>query len=312
MEQWILKTAWDSQEYMFNTENTPGDWSYDSRYHLLKGAYGHHGMPRTYTSDVIPNIAGEELREELIGKRELYMPIRIQGYTAAERELNKQLLRKSLSYAQSVIELQITNELGETRSCFCKYESGFELSPDDANRSFQSMNIPLKMVAFDPYFYDIAGNAIVHVTAYEAPVNLFFDSNPWFCSPWRLASSAVARDWVVFNDGDADAYPVWTIAGPGVAPSLMNVTTGESFLLNYTLTVDEVVTIDMREDGATSHTVTSVMPDGTTTNLRKFMDANQRDMWALIPGPNEISLEMDGGAGEALVTFTFLQRFEGI
>jgi hypothetical protein len=312
MERWTLKTAWDEQEYMFNTLNTPGDWSYDARYHLLKGGYGHHGMPRTYTSDVIPNIAGEELREELLGKRELYMPIRIQGYTAAERELNKQVLRRSLTYAQSIIELQITNELGETRSCFCKYAGGFEVAPDDANRSFQSMNIPLKLTAYDPYFYDIAGNAIVHVTAYEAPTDLFFDANPWFCNPWRLGSSSVARDWVVFNDGDADAYPVWTIAGPGVAPRLVNLTTRDSFLLNYTLVTDEVVTIDMRDSGATSHTVTSVMPDGTTTNLRKYMDATQRKFWALVPGPNELSHEMEGSSGEALVTFSFLQRFEGV
>ena len=61
VEVWILKCS-DGEEYTFNTLNAPNDFSYYGRYHLLKGAYGHHGMPVKYLSDPIPGVAGENWR----------------------------------------------------------------------------------------------------------------------------------------------------------------------------------------------------------------------------------------------------------
>jgi hypothetical protein len=266
-------------------------------------------MSVKYTSDVIPNIAGEELRDEIRPIRELYMPIRIQGINPSDLSLNKQNLRRSLVPA-NIVELWITNEMGDTRVCYCKYGEGFDKAVDDDKRSPVSINIPLKLLAFDPYFYDIPGNEIVHTVDYATTVVPFFNDDSWFspeenAAGWRLNAQGVSREWTVFNDGEEDAYPVWTITGPGVAPFLSNLTTDLSFLLDYTLSAGEIITVDMRDN---AHTVDS----NFVGNCRKYMDADARTMWPLIPGPNDLFVELPTGTSTAGVSFSFLNRWEGI
>jgi hypothetical protein len=305
-EIWTLKCS-DGEEYTFRTLNAPNDFTYYGRYHLLKGATGHHGMPVKYTSDIVPGMAGEELREEQRPVREIYMPIRIQGATPSEFSEVKQALRRSL-VPKNLIELWITNEAGDTRVCYMKYLEGFDKAVDDDKRAPNWINIPLRLVGFDPYFYDIPGNEITHTIGYEAPTKPFFDADPWFCTPWRIGAAGVQKQWVVVNDGDEDAYPLWTILGPGRAPSLENLTTGKTFLLNYNLVAGEVVTIDMRDN---AHTVYSNL-GGVELNLRKYMDKVSRAMWALQPGSNVLQIELNAAQGAAAVTFSFLNRFEGV
>ena len=304
METWVLKCS-DGEEYSFRTLNAPNDFTYYGRYHLLKGATGHHGMSVKYLSDPVPGMAGEELRDEQRPVREIYMPIRVQGKDAAEFSVVKQALRRSLR-PDNIIELWITNESGDTRVCYMKYLEGFDKAVDDDKRAPNWMNIPLKLVGFDPYFYDIPGNEITHIIPYVVPTQPFLEPGvPWFCNPWRIGMSGVNKQWVVINDGDEDAYPVWTIGGPGRAPRLDNITTGLSFVLSYELAAGETVTMDFRDN---AHTVESDVKG----NLRKYMDLNLRAMWPLIPGPNEIAVELAKGLGTAAIEMTFLNRFEGV
>jgi phage-related protein len=307
-EVWVIKTS-DGEEYGFKTlTDDPMGLTYDGHYQLLKGAHGHHGMSRKYSSDPVPGMAGEELREEQIEIREIYMPIRIHGTDAADRDENKQALRRSISRAS--FELWITNEQGETRVFYCRYGGGFDKIVDDWTNSPTFINVPLTLICFDPYCYDLPGNEVTHTTEFTLPTQLFFDANPWFSSPWRLSSGSVNREWTVYNDGDEDAYPVWTLAGPGRAPILKNLTTGKSFALDYVLASNESITIDM-----TAWTVVATIGVGDAavmTNARKYMIRTMRDMWALQPGPNDLSIEMYGGEQGAQVEFSFLKRFEGI
>ena len=77
------------------------------------------------------------------------------------------------------------------------------------------------------------------------------------CGPkltWRLGKSAIGSQVIINNAGDATAYPVWTITGPGRTPTFTNVTTGDVFQLNHDLIAGEAVVIDATE---TAHTVGS-------------------------------------------------------
>jgi hypothetical protein len=307
-ETWTLKCS-DGEEYTFLTLNAPNDFSYNARFQLLKGAYGHHGMPVKYLSDPIPGIAGEELRDEQRPIREIYMPIRIQGSDAADFETNKAALRRSLR-PDNTVELWITNSLGDTRVCYMKYLEGFDKAVDDDKRTTTWLNVPLRLAGFDPYFYDIPGNEITHTVDYSAPMRPFYRT-PWFGDPWVINKAGVDRTWTVINDGDEDAYPIWKVAGPGNAPRFENLTTGKTFLLNYTLAAGETVTADFRDYGGNPHTVESEL-GGVTKNLRPYMDATLRTMWPLVPGPNDLAVELSAGQGGAAVEFSFLNRFEGV
>jgi hypothetical protein len=160
------------------------------------------------------------------------------------------------------------------------------------------------LFGFDPWFYDIPGNEVTHTIGYSAPVRPFFRS-PWFGDPWVINKSGVNREWTAMNDGDLTTYPVWTIAGPGKAPRLENQTTGKLFILNYTLAVGETVTLDTRDN---AHTVESNLHG----NLRPYMDATNRAMWPLIPGSNELAVELNGTVAGAAVEMAYLCRFEGV
>jgi len=317
-EVWKLKTS-DGEEYEFVTVSTPGIYNYDTRYHVLKGAYGHHGMEVKHTSDPVPGVAGEELRETNYEIREMYMPIRIQGTSPADFTENKQNLRRSLRPTTEA-QLWITNEQGETRVLYCRYNSGFAEAADDDKRGPTFIHIPLRLIAHDPYFYDIPANEIIHETNFVASTAVFFDAYTFLSDddsdPWgRIGSSSIGRIWTVNNPGDEDAYPVWTIIGPGRAPLLKNLTTGKSFYLNYVLSETETVVIDMRENQTASHTVESTVifeGDTITANLRKYMDQVMRNFWALEPGANELAIEFNSGAEGAAVNFSLLPRFQGV
>ena len=158
MEKWILKTS-DGQEYNFRCTWEYDDPSVDGVYNLLKGTKGHHGMPTTFLTDVMPNIAGAELRQVLRGVRTMYMPTRIRGNTAADLDKNKERLRASI-VPETECQLWITNNNGETRVLYMRYIKGFDESVDDEKRSPTNITIPLYFEADDPYFYDPAGSEI--------------------------------------------------------------------------------------------------------------------------------------------------------
>jgi len=309
-ETWTFKT-WDGEEYsLMLTGDDPSGLTYYGRYQLLKGARGHHGMPVTFTADRIPYKDGEEIGEEYRPPRELYMPMRIQGKNPSEFTANKNKIRRSFN-PRKQLQLWITNEQGDTRVFYGRYQGGFDEAVDDWTRAPTWISIPLKVICHDPYCYDIPGNEIEHTVGFTVPTVPYFDANPWFSNPWRLGNSSVDNTWNIVNDGDFEAYPIWTVTGPGSAPYFENVTTGKYLALNYTLAEGEQIIIDTREN---THTVEG-STDGwvTSTNLRKYLDKDMRDWFPLEVGSNEITVLLrQGSTGGSAVSFSFLKRFEGV
>jgi thiol-disulfide isomerase/thioredoxin len=74
------------------------------------------------------------------------------------------------------------------------------------------------------------------------------------CGPrvaWRIGKKYLGDNIIVENKGDAIAYPVWTISGPGSSLHLANVTTGDEFLLDHDIIPGETVVVDSRESAHT-------------------------------------------------------------
>lgn len=86
-------------------------------------------------------------------------------------------------------------------------------------------------------------------------------------------------EMTVVNSGNLDAYPVFTITGPGQVPIITNATTGASFVVNRNLVAGEVVTIDSRTG--------AVNPSSVRLLGRPFV---------LVPGTNTIRWRMFTGA----------------
>lgn len=128
---------------------------------------------------------------------------------------------------------------------------------------------------------------------------------PWFpIFPLRFSRSDINGSTAVENVGDEDAYPVWTVTGPGYGLTLTNQTTGRSIALSTVLAAGQTVTIDTRPF------FQSVI-SGDGTNL--FGDLlTDPAMWVLAPGTNLITVSLTGATTASRIGATYRPRYPGI
>lgn len=124
---------------------------------------------------------------------------------------------------------------------------------------------------------------------------------------WRNATATVtalshgtsipaAADTVVTNNGDANAYPIIEVTGPGEILQIKNSAINKTLELGVTLAGGEVVTFDLRPGYKT-----------VTSNINGDMFSylpipNDMGKWYLAPGPNTISVAIDNGGAAAEIT----------
>lgn len=105
------------------------------------------------------------------------------------------------------------------------------------------------------------------------------------------ATTSPGGQGIATNQGDANAYPVFTIVGPVQVPQISDDTTGSVFYVNATIPAATVVTID----GQTG----IVSP----SNYRLIGDP-----WPLVPGQNNIRWRESGGGFNAAASLTLQWR----
>lgn len=126
--------------------------------------------------------------------------------------------------------------------------------------------------------------------------------------PVTLSSSSVLGTTQVINPGDADAYPVWTITGPGT-PTITNSDTGQSYAFTSAIPAGTVVTVDCRPvELAPATGLTAV--DGSGTDWWPLL-ADYPDFWPLPPGTSDISLSMPGSTAASSVALSAASRWLG-
>lgn len=138
-----------------------------------------------------------------------------------------------------------------------------------------SMEMVVTVRAGDPYWTAVVPK-VSEVIQQSSPSGLLA-SRP--VTNLRLAASrAIGEIRIDNSSGDADAYPVWTVIGPGntfraVSP------TGENFQWNGTLAIGERLTVDCR---------TGTVKDGTGANRYSDMAPAPR-FWAVPPGTTNVT-----------------------
>jgi len=192
--------------------------------------------------------------------------------------------------------LTVTSDDGDSRTLTCYAVGGLEgdESPD-TTLAGAWWKAALKLYAADPYWY----GAETSVTWSLVDLPAFFP-----LPPMQLAASTITGQKTITNLGDEDAFPVWTITGPGVAPELVNTTTGRSIALDLTLAEGDAVHIDTRP-GYQS------VRDGDGTNLFGALTTDPA-LWVLEPGANSVAVLMDDVGAASSVTAYYSPRFAGI
>jgi hypothetical protein len=126
--------------------------------------------------------------------------------------------------------------------------------------------------------------------------------------PVLLGSGAVIGASTVTNPGDTDAYPIWTITGPGTV-TVTNADSGQSYAFTTAIPAGTVVTVDCRPvELAPTTGLTAIDAGGTDwwPNL-----ADYPDFWTLPPGDTNLSITVTGATAASNVTVEFAPRYQG-
>ena len=120
--------------------------------------------------------------------------------------------------------------------------------------------------------------------------------------PVILAPSTVLGITTVTNSGDADAYPVWTIYGPGT-PTLTNTTTGRAFGLSSAIGSGDWVTVDTRP------LMQSAVDQAGANQWADLVESDPRDLWSLVPGDNDLNLALAGSGTGSRIVLSYTRRW---
>jgi phage-related protein len=206
----------------------------------------------------------------------------------------RQLVR-SMDPARGEGIVRVQSPIGDVREIACYYTSGLGMDENPGNSGPNMQQAKVTFRAYDPYWRNVSDTSQSFTIG---AVPSFF---PFF--PLRLTASQIAVDTTVANAGDVEAWPVWTIKGPGSGIVLRNLTTGQNLIFSTTaLGTGESITIDTRPGQKTvlKNTGANLFPDLDITSA----------VWSLASGSNAVRLEMASAvAGKSALQLNYRPRY---
>jgi hypothetical protein len=270
---------------------------------VLLGERGLGAPPIAVLEDKLPYAPGTALRRISTGPAVIELPVEIAAATTALLDALLDTVRGWLlpgterSSSPGTVFLRVTRSDGAQREIEAVYAGGLEGDGAAGVDTWQDAVLTLR--APDPYWRDVTATTF-DFTSGEGISSWF----PYW--PYNLTPSAVFAEQSVTNSGQAEAWPVWTITGPGTDPTLTNLTTGEVLALDLALGAGDVVTIDTSERGAKAKTIA----DQDGANLWPFASPTSV-LWPLERGLNSIRVEMGNTDGSSSVDLSYRRRWAG-
>jgi phage-related protein len=252
-------------------------------------ASGRFAPPTEREEEAVPGQPGARLRTVRHGVRDFSLALWITGTDEADLRTQMRALTYSMDGVRGDGRIRVTAPGGDQREIACRVTAGLEMTEvlgDTSGPTAQRAVVTFRAV--DPYWQDTTDTASGPWAQGGTAAGFF----PFF--PLRLTSSEVLATAIVDNLGDVDAWPVWTIAGPGSTITLRNQSTGKVLTLDTTLLGGESVVIDTRPG---YKTVTK--NDGS--NLYGSL-SSASSLWSLQRGANSIQIEIGGATSATSVS----------
>ena len=278
------------------------EWPLDGTLGIWRapGRKGFHAPSYTHYRDESPAVDGAFWRGVRATVRELFIPIAIVGDTRADLLRARRGLIAAISPKRGECTIVSRQPDNTSRMIDARYVSGMEGEEGRGAWGVQAMTYGLTFVADDPYLYGPPvtltwGSGTVSRT--ELPI-------PGADTNYEVvAASRILGDSTVDNQGDVDAYPLWTFTGPFTAIELTNETSGKTLTLTHTAaTTSDTLTIDTRP-GQTS------VIDEAGTNRWAALTAGY-SLWPLLPGENDLAIEVSGSTEDTRASMTYKPRYE--
>ncbi len=199
--------------------------------------------------------------------------------------------------APGVIAIQRPD--GSVRQCSVLCTAGLDqpdASPDTDGVLWTTFALTFE--ADDPFFEDSADTTLIFAGMPSSATGIL----PLL--PIAFGSGTVVGNVTVTNDGTADAYPVWTVTGPGT-PTFTNNTTGRTFGLVSSLSTGQVIQITTKPGAQ------SAIDIGASTNVwSDLIQSTLRDLWPLVRGDNSLTLSLAGASSASSLAMSYRRRWQ--
>jgi hypothetical protein len=223
----------------------------------------------------------------------------VQGATQSQLRDRIDRLAYWLDPTRGEARLRCYREDGDVRDLYCRLADGLDI--DYARGGPGHQRVPATLEATDdPYAYDTEAQTVTYTIG---GTSVFF-GDPFL--PIRLSSDDVIASTSISNTGTAEAYPVWTINGPGSNPLVIHVGTGEVWQLAYTLALGEQIIVDTRPPARRG---VGVLPVRSSAGDNLYPYLVQDWLWTLPPGDTPVQIEMSGATADSSIVLEFTRRW---
>ncbi|WP_329616490.1 phage tail family protein [Streptomyces brevispora] len=257
------------------------------------GAKGLDMPSYAIAQDESPGIDGYEVRQVRAQGKTITLPIAFWANDSrAAYKARRRAFIRSLNPKRGQGTLTLTEPDGAVRSIGVRYTDGMEGDESLDAAGARWCITALVFAVPSPYW---VGGEVTQEWRNAA-------SGPFLpLLPLKVGDSQVLGAVTVDNDGDDNAFPVWTIKGPATSATLTNRTTGQTLVLNRTLASTDTVVIDTRERRQTAllNGATNLWPDLSTAST----------LWPLELDTNNLTLSVAGSTTATSVRMTYQPRY---
>lgn len=270
-----------------------------SEFTLKPGMTGTGIAPRELTFSELAR-GGAVLRKRRPTNIETTIPFDVfHGYGEDSYDKLEDSRRRLEHICTGEVEIRILTKDGY-RSAFGEYKEGLEGDFSRAAVNNYRMNLALTFTCPDPWWYGAEQVLVQKVDAGRKPFITAPGSEatiPFF--PVVLASSTVDGAYQLDIKGDAEAWPIWEVHGPGEDLLIESVKTGERTFIEGDF--GEVVTIDTRLGDIYSPSMTNgEMWDRTSLDSVLF---------PLQPGTNRVKITMVNARPDSQVVLRYREAY---
>jgi hypothetical protein len=259
---------------------------------VLWDTVGRFSPPVRTEESGVPGGDGGRLWDVHHGPRDFVLPLSITGTSESDLRVQIRAMVSALNPKRGDGLIRISTPVGDQREIVCRAISGLEMSErlgDTSGPLVQRAAVVFR--AWEPYWRDVSDTIAGPWLTGENPGSFF----PIF--PLRLVASEIFAAVSVDNLGDIETWPVWTITGPAEDIGLLNLTTGKTLRLTYTVLADEVITIDTRpKRGTVGKKITSTVAGNIYDAL-----VGAQTLWSLQPGINAVEVQLGGATAATVV-----------
>jgi hypothetical protein len=265
---------------------------------VVAGAKGLGMPPFQFVEDKLPLLPGSRVRQVQTQPVIIDLPLKIEAVSHSALDSLSDTVRSWFWPGDEQTprpgKLKCARPDGAVRVLSCYYGGGLEGDMSTGN----------PQVAFGVAAFHAANPSAPYWQAATVTTQTFLKqaaSLSWFpLLPLHLSISDLFASVSVNNVGQVDAWPTWTIHGPGINPTLRNLTTGKQLTLSLPLALGELFFID---------TSAKIAVDQSNYNRYRYLSG---DFWSLAPGVNTLNLSLASATADSSIVLAFQSNYLGV